>query len=32
VKIIREGRSFPGKPLKNDPVEEWKKVEGWADF
>ena len=32
VKIIRQGRSFPGSPQKNDPVHIWKKVKGWADF
>ena len=31
AKIIREGRSFPGKPQKNDPAEVWKQIEGWAD-
>jgi len=31
AKIIREGRSFPGKPQKNDPVEQWKTIQGWAD-
>ena len=31
AKIIREGRSFPGKPQKNDRAEVWKQIEGWAD-
>ena len=31
VKIIRQGRRFPGETQKNDPAEVWKQIEGWAD-